>query len=41
MILGYAWTHTGGTYFMYKEYVVISLDIIYLNNTYGEYISRL
>ena len=42
MFLGYAQNHTGGTYIMLslsKKRTVLSRDVIWLNKTYGEYVS--
>ena len=43
MFLGYAQNHTGNTYRMLNlctKIIVLSRDVIWLNKTYGKYISR-
>ena len=43
MFLGYAQKHMGGTYHMLNlrtKCIVLSHDIIWLNKTYSEYVSR-
>ena len=43
MFLGYAKNHTGGTLRMLNlrtKNIVLNRDVIWLNKTYGEYVSR-
>ena len=43
MLLGYAQNHTDGTYCMinlHTKWIILSRDAIWLNKTYGEYVSR-
>ena len=43
MFLGYAQNHTGGTYRMLNlcsKRIVLSRAVIWINKTYGEYVSR-
>ena len=43
IFLGYAQNHTGGIYLMLNlrtKRIVLIRDVIWLNKTYGEYISR-
>ena len=42
MFLGYSQNHTSGTYHMLNlcsKRIVLSRDVIWINKTYGEYIS--
>ena len=43
MFIGYAQNNKGGTYHMlnlHTKIIILSCDVIWLNKTYGEYVSR-